>query len=290
MNKSIALIIIIIYFLVLLHIRGARLRYVFVDVSVDNQQGLANLFIYEEHKRRVVVLVDSGSQYTAQHLVDVLHDNNISAIDYVLITHYHYDHIGGLSALFSNNIKIKNFYYNKTADEINKKNKKDYKEFLDLVDNLRNNGTNIYNYPDDWRLDFGKYFYVELVYKHDGVTEPIGPTTLNDTGVVLKFIFKKRSEKTFLITGDIGEVASQYILDHKKQAIEDIDILQVPHHAATPTAVNGFVGVINPDIALVPAYESLWDGPRCHNMRQELDALDTKIYVSDLDGDVVFNF
>jgi len=107
----------------------------------------------------------------------------------------------------------------------------------------------------------------------------------------LKFIYLKGlKEKSILITGDIGPVASDYIVSNKFEEIRDVNILQVPHHAATPRVVDGFFYITSPDIALVPAYETLWDGERCKDTKMILENIDTQIRVSDIDGDVEIVF
>ena len=297
MKKTLIIILLVVIPVITLILKlfissDVNLQYIFIDVSDEGQQGLANLFIYNKGNKRAVVMVDVGSYNTSSHLIEVLKNNGIDQIDYLLITHYHRDHIGAIDAIIQNGIKIKTVYYNRVSGVVNRENWEDYTLFINILSKLIDEGAEIKEYSDNWQLEFDKSLKIKLIYKHDGISESIGKTSLNDTGVVFKFVFRKNliTSKSFLITGDIGEKASRYIVENKKELIKDIDILQVPHHGATPWAVDELYYLTNPDISLVPAYRSLWDGERCEKTKEILNKVSDKIYVSDIDGDIILNF
>lgn len=62
-------------------------------ISLDVNHGNATLIKFPSDKW---LLIDSGKEYEAEHIVKpFLKENNIT-IDYYLLTHYHHDHLGGL--------------------------------------------------------------------------------------------------------------------------------------------------------------------------------------------------
>ena len=67
---------------------------------IDVEGGQATLFITPEHQS---LLIDTGwpgnNGRDADRIVAAAHDAGISKIDFVLITHYHDDHVGGVSQL-----------------------------------------------------------------------------------------------------------------------------------------------------------------------------------------------
>src|SRR3954471_11899769 len=71
---------------------------------LDVGQGDAILIISPEGK---VVLVDAGDQTKGKAVVDALKRYNVSQIDYLIATHAHPDHIGGMDDVL-NNTKVLN--------------------------------------------------------------------------------------------------------------------------------------------------------------------------------------
>jgi competence protein ComEC len=72
---------------------------------IDVEGGQATLFITPQHQS---LLIDTGwpagssaSVSSAQRIADAVHKAGLKKIDYVLLTHYHTDHVGGVPALLS---------------------------------------------------------------------------------------------------------------------------------------------------------------------------------------------
>jgi competence protein ComEC len=74
--------------------------------AIDVEGGAATLYITPEHKS---LLIDSGwpadtgakDPDSAQRIIASARRHGLSRLDYVLITHYHVDHVGGLTELLS---------------------------------------------------------------------------------------------------------------------------------------------------------------------------------------------
>ena len=153
---------------------------------------------------------------------------------------------------------------------------------------MKTNGTKINTINNFQKLNIetskNEVFSLFPIYFHDGVSDPIGETTMNDTSIVFKINY---GNNHILITGDIGIKASEYLVNKKRNELEDINILQVPHHAATPTAIDEFFFTTHPDVALVPAFKDLWlNNDRTKNVHKILDDINSQIYVSALDGNI----
>ena len=74
--------------------------------SIDVEGGAATLYITPEHQS---LLIDTGwpanigakDPDSVQRIVAAAHKHGLSKLDYVLITHYHVDHVGGVVELLS---------------------------------------------------------------------------------------------------------------------------------------------------------------------------------------------
>ena len=74
--------------------------------AIDVEGGAATLYITPEHQS---LLIDSGwtanfgatNPDSAQRIIAAARRHGLSKLDYVLITHYHHDHVGGLPELLS---------------------------------------------------------------------------------------------------------------------------------------------------------------------------------------------
>src|SRR5215471_14776150 len=74
--------------------------------AIDVEGGAATLYITPEHQS---LLIDTGwpadlgakDPDSAQRIIAAARRHGLSKLDYVLITHYHVDHVGGLPELLS---------------------------------------------------------------------------------------------------------------------------------------------------------------------------------------------
>src|SRR5579872_1865652 len=74
--------------------------------AIDVEGGAATLYITPEHRS---LLIDTGwtanfgatNPDSAQRIIAAARRHGLSKLDYVLITHYHHDHVGALPELLS---------------------------------------------------------------------------------------------------------------------------------------------------------------------------------------------
>jgi len=71
--------------------------------------GNAYAYIYFIKVDRLNILIDTGTAFFGNKLKDYLKSQNIEEIDYLLLTHSHYDHIGGVPVILKN-FRVKNIF------------------------------------------------------------------------------------------------------------------------------------------------------------------------------------
>lgn len=157
-----------------------------------------------------VILIDTALESYSNEIINYLNNKKIKKIDYLIITHFDKDHVGGASKIIDN-FDIKNVYqsnYIKTSEYydnyINSLNKKGIKPIT-----IENN----YTFKlDDLNLTI---YGTNIVYDSD---------TSNNSSLVTLLKYKSNS---FLFTGDIE---NDRIKDFVNENINNIDVLKMPHH------------------------------------------------------------
>ncbi len=271
----------------------SSVKYISINSCTDTQQGESNLFIVRNNNINTNILIDTGPKVASYNLINTLSKYNINKLDYVFISHPHYDHYEGLYSIMSNDIKIDNIIYNDVSDyvcNLNELNKNNCLEFNKILTSLKKKGTKIQTIeefnPILIYLNKQK-FILEPIYFHDGISDPIGLSSMNDTSIVFQIIY---GTNNILITGDLEQKGSEFILKTKPDLLKTINILKIPHHAATPTAIDDFFYQIKPDISIIPAFKSLWEeNPRTQKVHNILHDLNSKTYVNGINGNITLD-
>ena len=198
-----------------------RLEVTFIDV------GQADSILLESSGE--YMLVDAGNNEDGPKLVTYLENKNIKDFKYVIGTHPHEDHIGGLDDII-NNFNIETFYM---PDVITTT-----KTFEDVLDSLeaKNITLSIPNKNDTFNLGEAtvKVLYVGTDEESD----------LNDTSVVIKVTYQNVS---FLLTGDASTKVEE-TLDRKDL---ESTVLKVGHHGSTTATDKEFLSLVNPTYAII---------------------------------------
>lgn len=203
-----------------------RLEVTFIDVGQADSILLGSSGEY--------MLVDAGNNEDGPKLVTYLENKNIKDFKYVIGTHPHEDHIGGLDDII-NNFNIETFYM---PDVITTT-----KTFEDVLDSLeaKNITLSIPNKNDTFNLGEAtvKVLYVGTDEESD----------LNDTSVVIKVTYQNVS---FLLTGDASTKVEE-TLDRKDL---ESTVLKVGHHGSTTATDKEFLSLVNPTYAIISVGEN----------------------------------
>ena len=211
------------------------------------------------------MLIDAGNNEDGEKLVSYLKSLNVNGFDYVIGTHPHEDHIGGMDDII-NNFEIENYYM---PDKLSTT-----KTFEDVLDALDAKGLS-YNVPkidDEFKLGDATF---KVIYSGDDTND------INDSSIVLKMTY---GDNTFLFTGDATSNVEEIILNKDIKS----DVLKVAHHGSSYSSTTEFLDKVDPKYAIISVgTNNSYNHPASITL-QKLSNRDIKVYRTDLDGTIIF--
>lgn len=231
----------------------------FIDVG----QGDAILIQQGVH----AMLIDAGDNHMSQTVVNYIKNQGVSRLEYVIGTHPHADHIGGLSDVIP-------------AFDIGKIILPDVvhttKTFEDMLLAIQDKGLKI------TKAESGNQY--TLGTANVGIMGPVNirSNDLNNASVVCKITF---GSTAFMFTGDVEERGEADILN--KGFDLSADVLKVSHHGSSTSSTQAFLTAVNPDHAIIMVGEgNRYDHPT-QQILDRLTAMNIAVYRTDLSGTIV---
>lgn len=203
--------------------KAGNIRVHFLDVG----QGDCTLIELPDDK---IMLIDAGNKENGDDIVSYIKMLGKDKIDYLIATHPHSDHIGGMERVV-NKFDIGNVYMPKAIHNISI-----YKDLLKAIDNK---GLYITT------AKAGVEIYSDDITK----IEILSPTRetyeeMNNYSAVIRLTYKNSS---FLFMGDAEELVEDDIINK----VQKTDVLKVGHHGSTTSSSRRFINRVNPDYAII---------------------------------------
>ncbi len=216
----------------------------------------------------VNVLIDAGENNRGDDVLLKLSELGISKLDYVIGTHSHSDHIGGLDTVLSG-IEVENIILSDLPEKLIPTTK----TYTDLLEAIVENDVNLIPAEAGDSFKIGEGVLRILGPVKDTYKEP------NNWSIITKFEF---GETSFLFTGDAEALPERDLL--KSGADVNVDVLKVSHHGSDTSSCDEFLRAVSPKYAVIEVGAGNKYGHPMAETLTRLQNLGTEIYRTDLDG------
>ena len=237
---------------------GDTLRVNYIDVGQGDS-------IFIELPNKETMLIDAGESYEADNVINYIKNLGISKIDYIVGTHPHTDHIGGLEEVI-NTFDIGSIYMPKATSTS--------KTYLDLLTTISDKGLSVKTAKSG----------VVILDENDLKLEFIAPNSdsyseLNNYSAVLKLTYL---DNTFLFMGDAETLSEDEITSDV-----DADVIKVGHHGSDSSSSLEFVKKVSPEYAIIMVGEGNSYNHPYQSIIDRYLSVGANVLRTDLDGNIV---
>lgn len=211
------------------------------------------------------MLIDGAEKKYATKIINYIKDLGYSQIDFILGTHPHADHIGGLSDII-NTFDIGTIYMPKVVATS--------KTYENLLTTIKNKNLKIKTGSSG----------VEILSEENLHSFLVAPnkekySSLNNYSLVLKLVY---GNTKFLFMGDAEELSENEI-----NADISADVIKVGHHGSNTSTSAKFLAKVNPKYAIISVGENnSYNHPSIETI-EKIKQYTNDIYRTDLNGTII---
>ena len=229
----------------------------FIDVG----QADAILLISDDE----TMLIDGGNRDDSDLIYSYLKNHNIQHLNYVVGTHAHEDHIGGIPGALEY-ATVDTVYCPVT--EYDTATWRNFEKYVE-----KRNAT--ITVPDEgFSFDFGNAEVMVLACNPDKDT--------NNTSIVLRI---DHGENSFLFTGDAEMEVEKEILEDGYNV--DVDVLKVGHHGSDSSSSYQFLKAVTPSYSVISCGVGNSYGHPHEEPMSRLRDVETKVFRTDMQGTII---
>ncbi len=238
---------------------NGELKVHFIDV------GQADSILIQQGNNSM--LIDAGNNDDATMVKNYIAKQGITQLDYVIGTHPHEDHIGGLDYVI-NSFKIGKIYMPKITTTT--------QTFQDVITAIKNKNMTITTPVPGSSFKFG-----------DATCYIFGPNSssyddLNNYSIIIKINY---GSKSFLFEGDAGAISEMEMVN--KGYNLKADVLKVGHHGSNTATCANFLSGVNPTYAVISVGKGNSYGHPAQGTMNRLQTANVKVYRTDESGTII---
>lgn len=211
------------------------------------------------------MLIDASTAEYGEGIADYIKDKGYSKIDYLVATHPHADHIGGLQDVVEQ-LEIGEIYMPKASSTT--------KTYKNLLKAIKAKGNKINTAKAGNIIYSDSSLGIDILAPNSDSYEEI-----NDYSVVIKLVY---GSKSFLFTGDAEKLSENEIT-----ADVSADVLKVGHHGSSTSSSDKFIKRVNPEYAVISCGEGNSYGHPHKETIKTLNKYDIEVFRTDTMGTII---
>ncbi len=212
------------------------------------------------------MLIDGGNSEDSNLIYTYLRDRDVDHLDYVVCTHAHEDHVGGLSGALTYATVGTVF------SPVTSYNSRAFENFLTKVSE-RGKTLTIPQAGDTFSLGSARVTVLGPVKEYEET---------NDTSIVLRIVF---GELSFLFTGDMESEAERDLVESGVNLKSTV--LKVGHHGSNTSSSYLFLREVAPEYGVISAGTGNSYGHPHEEILSRYRDADVTLFRTDLQGDVI---
>ena len=212
------------------------------------------------------MLIDAGEPDASDAVLEYLDALGIDRLDYLVCTHGHSDHCGGLDAVVES-LEVETVFTSPYAGD-----SPSYEIFTDAVYDAGLELT-VPVLGESYRLGEASFSFIGPLEDYDN---------LNDDSLVMRLEY---GDTSFLFTGDMTSKAEKDLINDG----EDLrcDVLKVGHHGSSGSSCYQFLYEAQPGIGVISCEKGNSYGHPHEETLSRLNDADVTVYRTDLEGSIV---
>lgn len=237
---------------------SGNLKIYFIDV------GQADSILIEQNGK--FMLIDAGNNDDGDLVVNYLKQKGVTKLDYVIGTHAHEDHIGGMDDVVKNFDEEKILFPKVTATT---------KTFEDFANAVKSKDKKLYAPKSGETFEFANSSFEVLAPNSQNYD------SANNYSIVIKLKYKN---KAFLFMGDAEKISEDEIL--QKGYDVKSDLIKIGHHGSSTSTSDSFIKKVNPNYAVIcVGKNNSYNHPK-KTVMDRLKKYNIKVYRTDEQGTI----